>query len=326
MTELLDQKKLAIPALGIDLGGTKIRAAAVLDNKILGDTQEVPTPAGSENIVLAILGLINRFQEKHVLAGVGIATAGIVDGVTGEVVGSTGNLPGWTGTPIKAAIESRILMPVHVENDANAAAYGEACARNLRHLNSVCVVTLGTGIGGGLIINGKLIRGANFGAGEVGHHRINLGNKRLCTCGLFDCWEAYGAGRGLVDTAKELLVGVSAEQTPLAAPDLILSTRHIVDAAKKGDIIARRALDLYHEHVAVGIVNLAHILNPSVFVITGGMADVVDFELLHELVVDRSMTVIAQNMRIEKSEAHGVAGIIGAAQLVLDAILEPVKA
>ena len=93
---------------------------------------------------------------------------------------------------------------------------------------------------------------------------------------------------------------------------------------KTGDIIAKRALDTWHEHVAVGIVNLAHILNPSVFVITGGMADCVDFALLHEMVVDRSMTVIGENMRIEKSEAHGVAGIIGAAQLVLDAIMDKV--
>jgi glucokinase len=321
-TNQIENIKLTMPALGIDLGGTKIRAAAVLNNKLVSDPQEVPTPSGAENIVNAILGLIESFQAKHVLAGVGIATAGIIDGDTGEVVGSTGNLPGWTGTPIRTAIESRTLLPVHVENDANAAAFGEASARNLRHLNSVCVVTLGTGIGGGLIIDGKLFRGAHFGAGEVGHSRISLGNKRLCTCGLFDCWEAYGSGRGMVATAREILQGLNADQTPLVALGNNLTTRNIVDAAAKGDIVAQRAISMWHEHVAVGIVNLAHILDPSVFVLTGGMAECVDFALLHEMVVDRCMSRIGENMRIEKSELHGVAGIIGAAELVLDAILE----
>jgi glucokinase len=321
----VDSIKLTMPALGIDLGGTKIRAAAVLDNKLISEAREVPTPSGAENIVQAIIDLIATFKSKHVLAGVGVATAGIINGDTGEVIGSTGNLPGWTGTPLKSALESRTLLPTHVENDANAAAFGEASARNLRDLKCVCVVTLGTGIGGGLLIDGKLFRGAHWGAGEVGHSRISLGNKRLCTCGLFDCWEAYGSGRGMVATAKDILQGLTPGQTPLVAMAATLTTRQIVQAANKGDIVAQRALNMWHEHVAVGIVNLAHILDPDVFVITGGLAECVDFALLHEMVVDRCMTRIGENMNIQKSELEGVAAIIGAAQLVLDAILERVS-
>jgi len=311
-----------MPALGIDLGGTKIRAAAVLDNKLVSEARQVPTPSGPENIVQAIVDLIAPFKSKHVLAGVGIATAGIINVETGDVIGSTGNLPGWTGTPLKSAIERSTLLPTYVENDANAAAFGEACARNLRNLKCVCVVTLGTGIGGGLIIDGKLFRGAHWGAGEVGHSRISLGNKRLCTCGLFDCWEAYGSGRGMVATAKDIMQGLTPGQTTLAAMAPELTTRQIVQAAAKGDIIAQRALNTWHEHVAVGIVNLAHIIDPDVFVITGGLAECVDFSLLHEMVVDRCMPRIGENINIQKSELEGVAGIIGAAQLVLDAILE----
>ncbi len=314
--------KKAVPALGIDLGGTKIRAAAVLDNKLVSKPREVPTPNGSDNIVQAIVDLANFFQTKYVLAGLGIATAGIIDGNTGEVIGSTGNLPGWTGTPLKAAVESKVLLPTYIENDANAAAFGEASARNLRDLKCVCVVTLGTGIGGGLLIDGKLYRGAHWGAGEVGHHRISLGNKRLCTCGLFDCWEAYGSGRGMVATAKDILQGLTPGQTPLADIADELTTRQIVATAKKGDIIAKRVVSTWHEHIAVGLANLAHIVDPDVFVLTGGMAECVDFAMLHEMVIDRCMPRIGEKMNIQKSELEGVAGIIGAAQLVLEALLE----
>jgi len=318
----MDALNLTMPALGIDLGGTKIRAAAVLDNKLLGEPLQVPTPNGPDNIVRAILDLVITFQAKYILKGIGIATAGIIDGETGEVIGSTGNLPGWTGTPLKLAVERSTLLPVHVENDANAAAFGEVSARNLRGLKCVCVVTLGTGIGGGLLIDGKLFRGAHWGAGEVGHARISLGNKRLCTCGLFDCWEAYGSGRGMVATAKDILEGLTPGQSPLLKLMPELTTRQIVKAANDGDIIAQRAINVWHEHVAIGIVNLAHVLDPDVFVLTGGMAECVDFALLHEMVVDRCMPRIGENMNIQKSELEGIAGIIGAAQLVMDAILE----
>ncbi len=330
MTQLksitLDSMKKAVPALGIDLGGTKIRAAAVLDNKLVSKPREVPTPRGSENIVQALVELTSYFQSNFVLAGLGIATAGIIDGDTGEVIGSTGNLPGWTGTPLKKAVETRTLLPTFIENDANAAAFGEASARNLRGLKCVCVVTLGTGIGGGLLIDGKMYRGAHWGAGEVGHHRISLGNKRLCTCGLFDCWEAYGSGRGLVATAKDIIQGLTPGQTPLAELGDELTTREIVAAATKGDIVAKRAMTTWHEHNAVGIANLAHILDPDVVVITGGLAEVVDFNLLHEMVVDRCMPRIGEKMNIQKSELEGVAGIIGAAQLVLESLLEKAAA
>jgi len=317
-----DSIKLKMPALGIDLGGTKIRAAAVLDNKLISEARQVPTPSGAQNIIQAILDLTAMFQSQYVLAGIGIATAGIIDGDTGAAIGSTGNLPGWAGTPIKTVIESRTLLPTHVENDANAAAFGEASARDLRGLKCVCVVTLGTGIGGGLLIDGKLFRGAHWGAGEVGHSRLSLGNKRLCTCGLFDCWEAYGSGRGMVATARDILEGLTPGQTTLVELGANLTTRDIVDAAKKGDIIAQRALNTWHEHVAIGIVNLAHTLDPNVFVITGGLAECVDFSLLHEMVVDRCMSRIGECINIQKSELEGVAGIIGAAQLVLDALME----
>ena len=150
--------------------------------------------------------------------------------------------------------------------------------------------------------------------------RISLANSRLCTCGQFDCWEAYGCGRGLVTTAKELLHNVTADQTELAAHKEDLTTRMITDAAAQDDIIAQRALEIWHQHVAVGIVNFAHILDPDCFVISGGLSNVVNFELLKELVVDRCVPKLADLIEIYKSDLGTEAGIIGAAHIVLDNI------
>lgn len=161
--------KTKMPAIGVDLGGTKIRAAAVLDRKLISEPRQIATPNGPDNIIQGILDLVAGFQQEYTLAGIGIATAGIVNCETGEVIGSTGNLPGWSGTPLKKELEAKTMLPTLVDNDANAAAYGEAVARDLINTTCVAVVTLGTGIGGGLVVGGKLYRGAHWGGGEIGH-------------------------------------------------------------------------------------------------------------------------------------------------------------
>ncbi|MBX9695599.1 MAG: ROK family protein [Cyanobacteria bacterium] len=315
--------KNKLPALGIDLGGTKIRACVVKERALVGKPVQIATPEGPNNILRALEDLIKQFQEKHsLLAGVGIATAGIVNCDTGEVMGSTGNIPGWAGTPVKRIIESRVLLPVHVDNDANAAAYGEYCTDELRDKKILVAVTLGTGIGGGIVIDGQQFRGTNWGGAEIGHIQIAQGNKRLCTCGLFDCWEAYGSGRGLLMTAKEFVDGVAENQSPLANCPDSLSTYAIFAAASKGDILAQKIVHRWLEHLAIGMVNIAHILNPDCFVITGGLADSVDLSLLEDMVVDRCLPRIGEVIEVRKSSLEGNAGLIGAAQFVLDHLLK----
>lgn len=319
-TRLDSLAKSRMPALGIDLGGTKIRAAAVRDNEVITESKQVPTPEGRDQIIEALIDLVGQFR-TDVLAGVGIATAGIVNGDTGEVIGSTGNLPGWSGTRLKKVMESKILLPVHVENDANAAGYAEARIPELKHKRCVITVTLGTGIGGGIVFHGRLFRGSNWAAGEVGHIKIAMDNKRLCTCGLFDCWEAYGSGRGLVMTAQEMLEGVTGDQSPLAADAENITTHEIFDAASKDDIMAQKIVERWHEHVSHGLVNLAHVLNPDCFIITGGLSEFVDFRLLEDMVVDRCLPRVGEAIEIRHSALKGLAGIIGAAQFVIDELL-----
>lgn len=312
--------KNKVPALGIDLGGTKLSAAPILEHKVVAEAHTMPTPEGPDNIINAIVELIKGFQSDYMLAGVGIATAGVVNCDTGEVIGSTGNLPGWTGTPLKKKVEGRTMLPVFVDNDANAAAYGDSLAMGLSDATCVIGVTLGTGIGTGIVIHGKPYRGANWSAGECGHMRISLDNKRLCTCGLFDCWEAYGAGRGLVATCRELLEKVTPHQTPLAKDPHTLTTRMITSAAAEHDVIANKAIEMWHEHVAAGLGSLANAFNPDAFILSGGMSKVVDLEMLREKVADKTLPTSVANLKLLKSTLGDYAGIVGAAQCALDGI------
>ncbi len=158
-------KGSSMHALGVDLGGTKILAGVISDYRVVSDVKRVPTPKGASNIVSAIEGLIDSFKDDYLISGVGLSTAGIVNVDTGEVIGSTGNLPGWEGTKIKSHIERKYMLPTHVENDANAAAYGESHAAGLGDKKCIIAVALGTGIGVGIVIDGKLYRGAHWAGG-----------------------------------------------------------------------------------------------------------------------------------------------------------------
>lgn len=310
----------ALAAIGVDLGGTNLRAARIVDGALVGEPTYVSTPKSPEKIVEALIELI-KGQIDNSICGVGIATAGVVKCDTGEVIGSTGNLPGWAGTKIREVVEASINLPVHVENDANAAAYAEAKLDDLREKRCIVAVTLGTGIGGGIILDGKLFYGVGWAAGEIGHMSIALDDKRLCTCGLYNCWEAYGSGRGFKATALEILEGVDASQTKLADILEDISTYEIIEEMKRGDQFARAVFDRWHDHLAVGIVNLTHILNPDCFVISGGLGEVVDLELLTGKVCDRALHNLSETVDIRPSQLDTNAGIIGAAQCVVDKVL-----
>jgi glucokinase len=321
--DLDNMLKTKMPAIGIDIGGTKIMAAAVNSEGIIGEPIKIPTPKGPENIINQFIELIEHFKKNHIIAGIGIATAGIVDSSTGTVIGATGNLPGWTGTPVQRIIESKTLLPTYIVNDANAAAYAEAHTRKLRELKCVVALTIGTGIGGGILVDGKLLNGANWGAGHCGHVKVSMDNKRLCTCGLFDCYEAYASGTGLAKTAKEILSNVSADQSPLAKNINNLKNADIFEAAAKGDIVAKQIIALWHKHLVAGMVSIAHVLNPNCFVLSGGLSNLIDYEMLSELLVDSTIPAISENLKIYRSDLGDYAGIIGAAQLILDKLAKP---
>lgn len=305
-------------AIGIDLGGTKILAGLVSESAMVGEPLKLDTPSGANNIIDTLVEAVSALDGSHPgLLGVGIATAGIVDSTSGAVIGSTGNLPGWEGTKVKHILEERTGFRTQVENDANAAAYGEYSAGGFHGKKCLLMVTLGTGIGGGIIIDGKLYRGANFAGGEVGHIKISTERSRRCTCGLWDCWESYGSGRGLVETAKRLLSRSS--RSLLSLQDEDLTSHKVVEAARAKDQVGEAALSLYHEHVAIGLSGLCHTLDPDTIVVSGGMSAVVDFELLHDLLASMTLPRISERLEIHRARLGESAGMVGAAQLVIDA-------
>ena len=315
--------KTKLAAIGIDIGGTKIMAAAVNSDGIVDEPIKVSTAKGPDNIIKQIFELIEHFKKNHVIAGVGIATAGIVDCAAGTVIGATGNLPGWTGTPVKQIIEGKTLLPTYVVNDANAAAYAETHTRKLRDKPCVVALTIGTGIGGGILINGELFYGTNWGAGHCGHIKISMDNKRLCTCGLFDCYEAYASGTGLYATAKEILNNITAEQSPLAKNISNFKNADIFEAASRADLVAIQILNLWHRHLVAGMISIAHTLNPDCFILSGGLSKLIDYDLLSELLIDSTLPAVSKNLKIYKSDLDDYAGIIGAGQLILDRLAKP---
>jgi len=312
--------KLKMPALGIDIGGTKIIAAVVDSEAILSEPVKVHTPLGPDNILDTIFALTNKFTEEYALAGIGIATAGIVNTETGTIIGATGNLPGWTGTEVKNIVENKTGLPVHVENDANAAAYAESRIKEYKNKDCIVVLTLGTGVGGGILINGSLLRGQYYGAGHCGHIKLSMDKKRLCPCGLFDCFEAYASGTGLLVTAYEMLTDSVAGQTPLSvlAQSKTLTNEALIDAFTRADAVATKIMNTWQSHLAVGISSLAHVFNPYCFILGGGLTQFVDLDRLTKQTQDITLPGIAKHIKIVKSEFGNNAGFIGAAQLVLD--------
>ncbi len=311
-------------AVGLDIGGTKISAARVSLKTGMTDFQKTDTPERGAAFVSAIEELVLPLKEMPGPAPMclGIASAGTINSETGEIFGATGNLPALREIgSLRATLEDRLQIPVFLENDANAAAYGEAKAGAAKGYNDVLMITLGTGVGTGFVVNGKMVRGAHFSAGEGGHIAISMRKERLCTCGKWDCWETFASGTGLAATArKELMAAPNAESSLIMqnTKDIDDVTTHdVIAALKAGDYIAQEVMDKWHYHIATGLGSLLNVLDPDVTVVGGGMAPFVDFPKLLALTKERSMYKAIQ---IIPAELGNQAGIMGAALLALERV------
>ncbi|MBR2901980.1 MAG: ROK family protein [Clostridia bacterium] len=265
--------------IGVDLGGTNIAAGVVdFSNRIICKTS-IPTNAaiGADGITRDIAGLIQSLIDKTGLsvddiATVGVAVPGTADPLAGEVV-YTANLP---FLHYDIATELRKYIPLNnilTENDANAAALAEAIAGSAKGTRDSIMITLGTGVGGGIIIDGKILHGCNFAAGEVGHIVICHGD-RQCSCGRTGCWEAYASATGLIATTKEYMQSnIRSSLWDLVDRDLSrVDGRTPWIAAQQGDPTALAIIDEYIEQLASGIVSMINIFQPEVLSIGGGIS------------------------------------------------------
>jgi glucokinase len=306
--------------VGVDVGGTKI-AAGVVDEagKLIASTRR-ETPATDTHLVLeAIADAVRELNSHHQVDAVGIGAAGFVDAGRAKVLFAP-NLA-WRDEDLKAELTSQLGVPVVVENDANAVAWAESRFGAGRDHDDLVAITIGTGIGGGLISSGRLLRGGYGVAAEIGHITM-VPYGRRCGCGLQGCWEQYGSGRALVTEAREI-----ARHSPAFASGLLamaggdpeaITGEMVTACAQQGDVGGLHCFDEIGRWIGLGLAQLAAVLDPTLFVLGGGVSAAGD--LLRERVeamfrgnlTGRGHRPVAE---VRLAELGWESGMVGAADL-----------
>lgn len=311
--------------VGVDLGGTNIVAGALPeDGSEVVSLRSEPTRAnqGAEAVIDRIVRMIDTVIAETIahagitrkdVIGVGVGAPGPLDRQRGVVV-TTPNL-GWTNFPLRDVISERTGIPVRIDNDANCATLGEWWLGAARGATNVVGITIGTGIGGGLILNGRLYHGSSDVAGEIGHTTIDVTGRR-CKCGNYGCLEAYASGPSIAERAREALAGDNGSMLlRLVNGDAELITAATVyEASKRGDEVAVEVVRETARLLGAGVANLLNIFNPDVVVIAGGVTQAGDalFEPLRREVRKRAFRPAVEACRIVPGTLPGSAGVVGA--------------
>jgi len=309
--------------VGVDLGGTKIAAAIINEEGAIQKKVYLPTKAsgGTDVVVGGVIQSVSTLLEDTNIKplSIGIGVPGAVRDDIGTVV-FTPNLP-LRNIDITSVLSKTYNCPVRLGNDANCAVLGETKVGSAKGAKNVIMITLGTGLGGGVVVDGKLVSGLSGSAGEVGHIVIVAGGRK-CGCGRLGCWEAYASASGLVKTALdfmnanpeslmwELCVGLAER----------VDGRTVFDAYRNDDPTAILAVGKYIEHLAIGIANLINVLEPEIFCIGGGVSHAWEFmeEPLTEAVKLESYTKFSAEIpktKLVKAVLGNDAGVVGAAML-----------
>lgn len=302
-------------ALTFDIGGTKISYCLINETgEILGSIQKIHTPKTACEIFEQLKKTVSEFENE--IDCIGIATAGAVNLDNTRVVSSTPNLPeGYRGIDF-SKISSKTVF---VENDANAAAWCEFKIGSAKNVENSITLTIGTGVGGGIIADGKLLRGAQGLAGEVGSLKISYDNKRQCTCGNYDCWESYASGTGLKKTAEEIAStdeSFKFSKFSSKAPWEV-TTYDIIEGVDSDDIYCKKVYDLWHKHIFCGVLSLVNIFNTDLIIFSGGLGNNLDINFLEKEVNKHS---VVSDVKIVKSTLKNDTGMIGAALLALNSL------
>ena len=310
--------------IGIDLGGTNIKIGIVNeDNKIVAKTS-IPTFAKRpyeqilEDMGVAVLHLL---QESNILleecVSVGVGCPGIVDAKTGIVIYSNNIV--WKDVPVVQELKKYINLPIAISNDANCAALGEVLAGAAKNCQNAVLLTLGTGVGSGIIIDGKIFEGGHFGGAEFGHTVI-ISDGEQCTCGRKGCFEAYASAVALIrDTKRAILDNSNCLMAGLCQNDLDKVNGQLAfEAMKQGDEVAKVVVEKYIEYLSIGIANLVNIFRPDKVLIGGGVCNQgkILTEAINEYIRKNcfggTMVFVP---KVQVAELGNDAGIIGAAGL-----------
>ncbi len=307
-------------AIGIDLGGTQVRAGLVdRAGKVLSRAAALTDVAGGPE---RVLGQMKRLvaevsQGSTGVVGVGISAPGPLDSEAGTVL-HIPTLPGWDGYPIRNRLSDELRLPVLIENDGIAATFGE-----WRHgagigLNHLVYVTVSTGIGGGVVIDGRLIHGRRGMAAHVGHFQMMPGGPR-CSCGALGCFEALAAGTALGRAGRAAAANPASILASLAGPDGV-GAHQVVEAARRGDAVAAAVMAQEAEYLGIGFTGLIHLFSPERVIMGGGVSAAFDLltDGIHAVIEQQAMTAF-QEVRVVPAGLGMNSGLVGAAALAADA-------
>jgi glucokinase len=312
-----------VKTIGLDLGGTKCLGVVIDDNGTVLAEQRLPTPrlpAGG-GIIDVLTDVAAHLRAEHPdVAAAGAGVPGLVDG--DGVLRMAPNLVGVDCLAVRRQLHDRLALPVRVDNDATCATWGEREIGAGRKLDDVVLVTLGTGIGGGIVMGGRLQRGAHGYAGEIGHMVVDPDGP-ACPCGKRGCWERYASGSGLGWLAREeAKAGRAPRMVALAGgdPDRVRGEQ-VTAALSEGDTDAARVMQRFAWWLALGLANLANVLDPRVFVIAGGLIEAADVVLPPARAAFADLVEGAEHrgdVEIVAAALGERAGAIGAALLARD--------
>ena len=284
-------------ALAFDIGGTKIYSTIIDENgNVIGEIDKFSTPKTIDGITEILKNQISKYeQEIDVIA---IATAGAVNNENTAVIGSTGNLvKGYSTIDFQSLSSKRVFL----ENDANAAAWAEYKIGASKGSSVSVMLTLGTGVGGGIIINDRLLKGKSGAAGEM-HFKMYPDKRRKCTCGSWDCFEAYASGTALKWNAQEAL----------GREDV--TTYDVIDGLKSGDEKMTEIFNRWQNDITIGIIGLANLFDPDCVILSGSMAQFVNPEKIEKEV---NQEIVTSPTSIRLATTGNYSGMIGAALLAL---------
>lgn len=312
--------------IGIDVGGTNVKIALVDKNGKIIYSNSVPTYAkmGYEytvnNIKQAIKDLMKETNTTAKdIDGIGFDFPGQVDYKTG-VVKLAPNIPGWVNVPIAQMIEEEFHIPTRIDNDVRCAALGEMKFGAGQGCENFVCITVGTGIGSGLVVNGQLVRGASNAAGEIGHIKLQMKDGLICGCGDTGCLEAYASGPSIVAMAQDYIKGgKSTKFREMAAAEGGEITPYMVaKAAEAGDPVAKRIFAIVGEYIGIGLTSVINLLNPEKVIIGGGVAEAGDLLLdpIRKTIKERAMVVAGSAVEIVPAQLGNSAGVIGASMLI----------
>lgn len=310
-----------VVVIGVDLGGTNLRTGLLSpDGDVLDKHKEATcASAGWKQVIARLVENIqhqraNAVRKGLTVAGVGVGAPGVIQMDKGIVVKSP-NFPDWNNLPLKEELEKALRVPVFIENDANAAALGEQWRGAGRGINSMILLTLGTGVGGGIVLNNLIWQGADGMAGEIGHMTV-IPEGRPCGCGNTGCLEMYASARGIVQSYRDAL-GIKDEGKASE-----ITSEQVYLAAREGEAAARQVMKDMGRMLGIGIANLINIFNPQMIVIGGGVKDAWELFIgtTHEEIMRRAFRVPAERTEIVPSLLGDDAGMVGAAAVALQKV------